>query len=150
MTGDPSSLFLAFFSHSGKKNLQQSAAHKPLHVCVCSIVSGSFVTPETEARQAPLSMGFSRQEYWSGLLFPSPRYLSEKSRNPHVLCLLHWWQILYHWATWEAHELLSSLKWAVSVDSLTPVAFSSFPVMAECPHGFINYLYLPWTLITFR
>ena len=31
-----------------------------------------FVTPWTAAYQTPLSMGFSRQEYWSGLLFPSP------------------------------------------------------------------------------
>ena len=31
-----------------------------------------FVTPWTVAHQAPLSMGFSRQEYWSGLPFPSP------------------------------------------------------------------------------
>ena len=31
-----------------------------------------FVTPWTVARQAPLSVGFSRQEYWSGLPFPSP------------------------------------------------------------------------------
>ena len=31
-----------------------------------------FVIPWTVARQAPLSMGFSRQEYWSGLPFPSP------------------------------------------------------------------------------
>ena len=31
-----------------------------------------FATPWTVAHQAPLSMGFSRQEYWSGLLFPSP------------------------------------------------------------------------------
>ena len=31
-----------------------------------------FVTPWTVANQAPLSMGFSRQEYWSGLPFPSP------------------------------------------------------------------------------
>ena len=30
------------------------------------------VTPWTVARQAPLPMGFSRQEYWSGLPFPSP------------------------------------------------------------------------------
>ena len=30
------------------------------------------VTPWTMAHQAPLSMGFSRQEYWSGLPFPSP------------------------------------------------------------------------------
>ena len=31
----------------------------------------TLVTPWTVARQAPLSMGFSRQEYWSGLPFPS-------------------------------------------------------------------------------
>ena len=31
-----------------------------------------FVTPWTTAYQAPLSMGFSRQEYWSGLPLPSP------------------------------------------------------------------------------
>ena len=37
-----------------------------------SIVSDSFVTPWTVAHQAPLSMGFPRQEYWSGLPFPSP------------------------------------------------------------------------------
>ena len=33
----------------------------------------SHVTPWTAARQAPLSIDFSRQEYWSGLPFPSPR-----------------------------------------------------------------------------
>ena len=32
-----------------------------------------FVTPWTEAYQAPLSMGFSRQKYWSGVPLPSPR-----------------------------------------------------------------------------
>ena len=31
-----------------------------------------FETPRTIALQSPLSMGFSRQEYWSGLPFPSP------------------------------------------------------------------------------
>ena len=36
------------------------------------------VTPETAAHQAPLSLGFSRQEYWSGLPFPSPMHESEK------------------------------------------------------------------------
>ena len=33
----------------------------------------TLVIPGTVACQAPLSMGFSRQEYWSGLPFPSPR-----------------------------------------------------------------------------
>ena len=35
-------------------------------------------TPETAAHQAPLSLGFSRQEHWSGLPFPSPMHESEK------------------------------------------------------------------------
>ena len=35
-------------------------------------------TPETAAYQAPLSLGFSRQEHWSGLPFPSPMHESEK------------------------------------------------------------------------
>ena len=35
-------------------------------------------TPETAAHQAPLSLGFSRQEHWSGLPFPSPMHDSEK------------------------------------------------------------------------
>ena len=38
-------------------------------------MSDSFVTPWTVARQAPLSMGFPRQECWSGLPFPSPEDL---------------------------------------------------------------------------
>ena len=35
-------------------------------------------TPEMAAHQAPLSLGFSRQEHWSGLPFPSPTHESEK------------------------------------------------------------------------
>ena len=35
-------------------------------------------TPETAAHQAPLSLGFSRQEHWGGLPFPSPMHESEK------------------------------------------------------------------------
>ena len=36
------------------------------------------VTPETAAHQAPLFLGFSREEHWSGLPFPSPMHESEK------------------------------------------------------------------------
>ena len=41
-----------------------------------------LVTPRTAARQAPLSMGFSRQEYWSGLPFPSPGDLPDPGIEP--------------------------------------------------------------------
>ena len=37
-------------------------------------------TPKMAAHQAPLSLGFSRQEHWSGLPFPSPMHESEKSK----------------------------------------------------------------------
>ena len=43
----------------------------------------------TAACQAPLSLRFSRQEYWSGLPFPSPENLPNQGSNP-FLCLLHW------------------------------------------------------------
>ena len=41
-----------------------------------------FVTPWTVAYQAPPSMGFSRQEYWSGLPFPSPGDLPDPGIEP--------------------------------------------------------------------
>ena len=41
-----------------------------------------FVTPWTAAYQAPPSMGFSRQEYWSGLPFPSPGDLPDPGTKP--------------------------------------------------------------------
>ena len=41
-----------------------------------------FVTPWTIAYQAPPSMGFSRQEYWSGLPFPSPGNLPDPGIEP--------------------------------------------------------------------
>ena len=51
-------------------------------------VSDSFVTPWTVAPQAPLSMGFSRQEYWSGLLFPPPGDLPNPGIDPRSPALL--------------------------------------------------------------
>ena len=43
-------------------------------------------TPWTAAHQAPLSLGFSRQEHWSGLPFPSPMHESEKSSEVAQSC----------------------------------------------------------------
>ena len=49
-----------------------------------------FATPWTVAPQAPLSVGFSRQEYWSGLLCPPLGIFLTQEWNPCLLCLLHW------------------------------------------------------------
>ena len=57
-------------------NRYVSYARPSSRFCCCclvaSVVSDSFVTPWTVARQTPLSMGFPRQEYWSRLPFSSP------------------------------------------------------------------------------
>ena len=46
------------------------------------LVVSDSCDPWTVACQAPLSMGFSRQEYWSGLLFPSPGDLPNPGTEP--------------------------------------------------------------------
>ena len=45
-------------------------------------------TPWTVACQAPPSMGFSRQEYWSGLPFPSPGDLPDPGIEPLSTCII--------------------------------------------------------------
>ena len=62
-----------------------------VHVNACMLSRLScvqlYVTPWTIARQAPLSLGFSRQEYWSGVPFPSPGDLPDpgmESTSPAV------------------------------------------------------------------
>ena len=75
----------------------------------------SFVTPWTIGPQVPLSVGFPRQEYWSGLPFPSPGDL------PNATCIS--WigrQILYHLATRKAHIIHSSICMSISVSQFIP------------------------------
>ena len=64
----------------------------------CSLLSRVrlFVTAWTVAHQAPLSMGFSRPEYWSGLPFPSPGDLPNPGIEP-VSCIAGRFFII--WAT---------------------------------------------------
>ena len=54
------------------------------HACVLSCFSrvGHFATQWTVAHQAPLSVGLSRQEYWSGLPYPPPGDLPDPGINP--------------------------------------------------------------------
>ena len=53
-----------------------------VHMLSCFSHVQLFVIPWTEACQAPLSMGFSRQEYWSGLLCPPPGDLPDPGIEP--------------------------------------------------------------------
>ena len=73
---------------------------KQTYVCSqFSITSDSFGTPWTVAHQAPLSMGFSRQEYWVGLPFPVPQDLPDPGVKTCIFCVsCIGRQILYHCA----------------------------------------------------
>ena len=61
-----------------------------MHVCILTSVMSDSVILWTVARQARLSMGFSRQEYWSGLPFPSPGDFPNPGMELCLLSLLHW------------------------------------------------------------
>ena len=61
----------------------------------------------TTARQAPLSMGFSRQGYWSGLPFPSPGDLPDPGIEPMSLTSPTLAGVFFTTtATWEAHKAI--------------------------------------------
>ena len=67
--------------------LPQKACNSVAKRLTCSVTIRPFVIAWTRAHQAPLSMGFSRQEYWSGLPCPPPGDPPDLGLNLHVL---HW------------------------------------------------------------
>ena len=81
-------------------------------MCVCMLSCIQlFVTLWTATFQAPVSMGFPRQESWSRLPFPPPGYLPDPGIEPHGSCFSYvgrW--ILYHWVTWEANIMMLMQK----------------------------------------
>ena len=109
------------------------------HVRLCA-------TPETAAHQTPPSLGFSRQEHWSGLPFPSPMHESEKwkwsrpvvsdSSRPHGLQptrLLRPWDFPGKSTGVECHCLLLShfspvqlfmTLWTLACQALLSMGFS--------------------------
>ena len=66
--------------------------YKPVCACVANCFScvWLFAALWTVTHQAPLSMGFSRQDYWSGLPCPPPGNLPDPVIKLASLCLLHW------------------------------------------------------------
>ena len=75
-----------------------------------------FAAPWTVACQAPLSIEFSQQEYWSGLPFPSPGDFPDVGWNPCLFRLLHCRRILYRCAIWEAMYGGPSLMLSIEVN----------------------------------
>ena len=80
-------------------------------------MSISLWPPWTVAHQTPLSMGFPKQEYWSGLPFPSPRDLPDSGIRPPVSCLEHPLLFLENfllnpWDPLRVSPALGSLSWS--------------------------------------
>ena len=102
----------------------------PFFLCVW-LLSHAWLcaTPWTEAHQAPLSMGFFRQEYWSGLPFPPLGDLPDPGIEPAPLCLLHWRRTLYPLSHQESTTLIHRPKYLIILFFLTPAC--SHPTLEE-------------------
>ena len=90
-------------------------------------------TPLTVARQAPLSMGFSRQEYWIGLPFPPLANLPIPRDQTLVSCMAS--RFFTIWASREAPEGRHRIK---SVYLLLPLLFPSPPQPSNSVHAWLS------------
>ena len=90
-------IFIYIHTHTHTHTHIYIYTYLQLHItCVLSHFScvQLFVTLWTVACQSPLSMGLSKQEYWSGLPCPPAGDLPDPGIEPHIslflLCVLHW------------------------------------------------------------
>ena len=81
-----------------------------------------FATPWTVAHQAPLSMGFSRQEYWSGLPFPSPGDLPNPGIELPYFILLFYkcWSSKYEFTMFSKLTRIFLIYFSVSIEYTSP------------------------------
>ena len=99
-----------------------------------------FAALWTVACQAPLSLRFSRQEYWSGLPCPPPGDLPTQGSNLYLLCLLYWLAggFFTTSTTWEAGYLIYFSKmvtlYCVEFDQLINVLICGY----ACIHSLVN------------
>ena len=98
---------LEIFSRSLTSNKGENCANDTCHYNVLCLVAQLYLTlcdPMDCSCQAPLSMGFSRQEYWSGLPLTPPQDLANPGINLYLRCLLHCRQIPYLLSHQENHH----------------------------------------------
>ena len=97
--GSPSNLLFMKWKHMSRdlsENVHSDFVENSLKMLSCFSRVRLFGTPWTVVHQAVLSMGFSKQEYWSGLPLPSPGDLPDPGMEPmsHVSWIGRW--VLYH------------------------------------------------------
>ena len=107
-------------------------------VCACSFVQ-LFVMALMVACQAPLSVGFFRQEYWSGLPFPSPGDLPNPGTEPVSPVSLHCRWVLYllsHSAVCKFGRLTPF--WSQHLQIFSPILWVAF---LFCSFLFVNFCF---------
>ena len=146
-------VFINFGKLSATISLNISQFHPSLlgfqlriHACMLSHFSHIwfFATPRTVACHAPLSMWFSRQEYWSGLPSPPPRDVPKSGIKPAPLvspALTS--RFLTSWAIREAHGPLEIVPQPSDVLFIYLSLFShvSFWVVYYCIFKFVTHLF---------
>ena len=105
-----------------------------------------FATPWTVAYEAPPSMEFSRQEYWSGLSFPSPGDLPHPRIEPGSPSLQA--DALTIWATREAPSIYCCCCWVTSVCPTLCDPIDGSPPGSPVP-GILQARTLEWIAISF-
>ena len=106
-------------------------AAKAPSVCMLSRLSHVqlFATPWTVARQVPLSMGFSKQKYWSGLPCPPPGDLPDPKIEPRS----HYISCLGRWVPRDPTKDSLHVRLQQHAES-GPIAYSPLP-QASCHHS---------------
>ena len=98
-------------------------------------------TPETAAHQAPPSLGFSRQEHWSGLPFPSPMHESEKWIHSVVSNLSDPMDCSLPGSSIHGIFQARVLEWGAIAFSKRKATYKHFPVSILSFHFIINNIF---------
>ena len=115
---------------------------------MCSVLSDTFVTPGTTATQAPLCIGFPRQESWSGLPWAlSGNILDQGMELASLNIYLHWWAdslpLLPPGKLYSMYEVLVTQSCPTPCDTMDcspPVSFV---------HGILRARIQEWVAISF-
>ena len=132
-----SSVKEASFSHEFYVMTIPNSLHACMLGCFCHV--GLFMTPWTVAHQAPLSRGFSRQEYWRGLPYPPPGDLPDPGIEPTSLrspTLADGFFITN--AIWEALTKLFTFCQTQLKDFCSFVAFHRIYFLPKIPSFFLH------------
>ena len=117
------------------------------HVCLlgCFSCVWLFATPWTIAHKAPLSMGFFREEYWSGLPCHPPGDLPNPEMEPesHVSCIGRW--VLYHSCPYRYIHVYKSMQ--KGCEKLHQIMYSQHERVYKNTSLNISYKTVKWILV---